>query len=452
MNMRIRVWQNMSAKERLALTTKRDVNNKEARTTRRRVARIIHRVRRDGDEALRYYSYKYNGYRLPRDRHSFLDALRVSDRERRHAASQLSSDVRDALDLAIKHAQIVQRKAGANDGVIETAAKEVNAIPGLHITHRCQPIATAGLYVPRGRGSFPSMMVMQGVPARLAGVPRIVVATPPHADGSVDPATLYVADTLEISEIYKIGGVQGIAALALGTESIVAVDKIFGPGSNYVTVSRQLLSSVTDCGMPAGPSESMIIADEQADPRATALDLMIEAEHGDDSMALLVTADSNLIDEVKRIIASELHHIPQPRRGYIDAVLRGNAGGIIQSADYKEAVEIANSIAPEHLKIDTIDPRALADEVSAAGEILLGPLSAFSIANYLTGANSILPTNRNARSWSALSVSDFCIQRAEIEVKRAGFDALSPHTVSLANYEQFPAHAYAIHARNDEKS
>lgn len=448
MSIRIRAWKEMSAAERSALTTQQYGRDKEERVIRRRVARIIKRVQSHGDAALRYFSQKYNGYCMPpaTDRDSFRKAILVSDAERTSAAKQLSSKVRAALDLAIENAKKVQSREHATTS---SGVQKIKVIDGVRIGNRRQAIASVGLYVPRGRGSFPSMMIMQGVPARLAGVPRIAVATPPSSDGSVDAATLYVADTLRINEIYKVGGAHGIAAFAFGTATIPPVDKIFGPGSKFVTIARQLLVPIVNCGMPAGPSESMIIADEHADPRATALDLMIEAEHGHDSMALLLTSSDILIDTVKRIVSDQLKHIPHPRKNYISSVLNSRFGGVIKCADYQETVDVANAIAPEHLKIDTADPHKLAADIRSAGEILLGPLSAFSIANYLVGANSILPTNRGARSWSALSVADFCTQRAEIEIQRKGFALLAPHTTALANYEQFPAHAHAINARND---
>lgn len=439
MSICVRVWDRLSDTERRALTDKRDFRNAEFRMMRRRVARIIQKVRRHGDRALRHFSGKYNGYQLPREHSAFKRALLVTAEERRLAAGQVPARVRAALDMAMANARAVQTAE-------QTENQHNKEIRGVSIHHRRQPIPSVGLYVPRGRGSFPSMMVMLGVPAQIAGVPRIAVMTPPHADGTIDPATLYVAETLGITQIYKIGGAHAIAAMALGTESVPAVDKIFGPGSAYVTIARQLLHEVTDCGMPAGPSESMIIADDNADPRVCAVDLMIEAEHGNDSMAFLVTASDRLISEVQRIIATELAHIPSDRRAYISAVL-GAYGGIVKSADYRQAITIANALAPEHLKIDTAHPNSIAQQITAAGEILLGPHSAFSIANYLTGANSILPTNRNARTWSALSVDDFCVRRAHIEVHADGFEALAPHTIALAEYERFYAHAHAIRAR-----
>jgi len=323
----------------------------------------------------------------------------------------------------------------------------IDGIEGVSVAHRWHPIASAGLYVPQGRGRFPSMMIMLAVPARLAHVGRIAVMTPPDGDGVINPATLYVAQTLGIDEIYKIGGAQAMAVMAFGTESIAPVDKIFGPGSIYVSIARYLLRDVVDCGMPAGASEAMIIADEQADARTTALDLLIEAEHGRDSRSFLVTPSRALGSEVARIAEAELVNIPEPRRGYIRAVL-SDYGGVLICKDIDEAVAIAQRAAPEHLKIDTRNSQQIARAIGAAGEILLGQESAFSIANYLTGANSILPTNRGARSWSAISVSDFCIRRAEITITPAGFKGLAPHAIALAKYEGFHAHAHALAQRH----
>ena len=441
MDIRVRNWSALSDTDRRALTAKKQFSDTQFRGIRRRVQRIIRRIKNDGDDALRYFSRKYNHYPLPSAHANFVDAILVSAAERRHAKKHIAPKVKAALDLAIKNARIVQSASHSIEG------SQINDIEGVRIHHQWHPIPSAGLYVPQGKGCFPSMMVMLGVPAQLAGVDRITVMTPPNVDGSIDPATLYVADSIGITNIYKIGGAQAIAAMAYGTETIAAVDKIFGPGNMYVTFARYLLQEVMNCGMPAGPSESMIIADAYANPHICAADLMIEAEHGSDSMAFLVTPSKELAAETCHIISQKLAHIPSPRREYIRAVLC-NYGGIIQSVDIAQAVEIANAFAPEHLKIDARQPRDIAPHITSAGEILLGEHSAFSIANYLTGANSILPTNRDARTWSAISVHDFCVHRSQIEIQERGFAHLSPYTVALAEYEGFYAHAHAIKFRN----
>ena len=295
------------------------------------------------------------------------------------------------------------------------------------------------------------MMIMQGVPATLAGVRDIVVVTPPLPDGTADPATLFVAKRLGITRIYTVGGAQAIAALAYGTASIPRVDKIFGPGSGYVNCARALLHTVVDSGFIAGPSESMIIADSNADPQCTALDLLIEAEHGNDSYAYLVTPSATCADNVIGAIMRIIPRIPEPRRSYVCNVLH-RRGGIIHCADLREAADIVNMFCPEHLKIDTAHPQRVAERIDHAGEILLGRDAAFSIANYCVGANSILPTNRHARTHSGLGVADFLVRAHIISIQRNGLQQLQPHVVALADYEGFYCHAEALRARPNPDS
>ncbi len=412
----------------------------------KRIARIIKRVRTEGDAALLDYARRFDGVdKVPKTRDPQAPFL-VSKREIAASAASLSPAVRTALQVAIKNARSVHRPhlLACQRGPVGDA---VNATAGVTVEHHYTPVSSAGLYVPRGKGSFPSMMVMLGVPATLAAVPRITVVTPPAPDGTVDPATLYAADKLGIDTIHAVGGAQAIAALAYGTASIPRADKLYGPGSTYVTLAKQLLAGVVDVGLPAGPSESMIIADASADPRLTALDLMIEAEHGSDSSAYLVTPSAALAAAVTAELQGRIPGIPQPRRTYVTDVLGGNRGGVIICRDIQEAVGIANLLAPEHLKIDTAAPARVARQVQHSGEILIGPHAAFSVANYCTGANAILPTNRAPRTHSGLSVEDFLIRRAHISIDKRGIDNLGKHVEALADYEGFHCHAQAIRDR-----
>jgi histidinol dehydrogenase len=317
--------------------------------------------------------------------------------------------------------------------------------PGVRAGERATPVPSVGLYVPRGRGSFPSSTYMMTVPAAVAGVPRIVVVSPPDAAGRCDPATLYTARLCGAHEIYRVG-VQAIAALAWGTESIRAVVKLLGPGSRYVTAAKRLLAGVVDTGLPAGPTESAIIADASADPVRVALDLLIEAEHGSDSQALLLTPSEALAAEVARLLPGFLAKLPEPRRTFAADTLAGY-GGIVVTADLGEAAGIADEIAPEHLQIATADPLATLALVHHAGEILLGQDTPFSLANYAIGANAVLPTGGTAKAWSALSVRDFMKWTSVAWVTGDGYDALKDQAIVLADYEGFPAHALALRER-----
>jgi histidinol dehydrogenase len=287
---------------------------------------------------------------------------------------------------------------------------------------------------------------MLAVPASVAGVDRTAVISPPDTEGRCDPATLFAAGLCGVREIYRIGGVQGIAALAYGTESVPAVCKILGPGSHYVTAAKRLLFGVVDVGLPAGPSESLIIADGSADPRKAALDLMIEAEHGPDSQVLLVTPDQNLAGAVAAHLEELAAGLPEPRKSYVEAVF-SDYGGIFLTSTIEEAAEAANEIAPEHLQIATAEPMAVLGLITNAGEILLGQHTPFSLANYSIGANAVLPTGGAARSWSALSTRDFMKWSSVAYVTECGYSAVKEAAIALADYEGFAAHAKALRER-----
>jgi histidinol dehydrogenase len=277
-------------------------------------------------------------------------------------------------------------------------------------------------------------------------VPRIVVVTPPDRGGRCDPATLYAARFCGAHEVYRVGGVQALAALAYGTASIAPVEKFLGPGSQYVTAAKRILASVVDVGLPAGPSESMIIADDSADPRLAALDLLIEAEHGPDSQALLVTHSERMAREVAKLLPGLAAELPEPRRTFVSRVLEGY-GGILIAASAEEAVEIANAVAPEHLQIATRDPLVTLSLVRHAAEILLGQTTPFSLANYAIGANAVLPTGGRARTASPLSVRDFLKYSSVAYLTSPGYDTLRDAAITLADYEGFPAHAKALRER-----
>ena len=370
--------------------------------------------------------------------------LRVSAQEISRATDTISSDVARAIVHAIRNVRAVHTHEATH-----LQERSIQVERGITVAHHYSPIPSVGLYVPRGRGSFPSMLIMLAVPALLAGVKNIVVVTPPNPDGSVDTACRYVASTLGLRSIYRVGGAQAIAALTYGTHSIPKVDKIMGPGSLYVNAARFLLNQYVDTGMPAGPSESIIVADSSANPTITALDLMVEAEHGSDSLALLITDSATLASRVAQEIPARLPSIPEPRRTFVrDSLARG---GVVVTATLQEALSIVDRFAPEHLKIDTRNASELATQVQCAGEILIGPHSTFSLANYAVGANAVLPTGGGARSWSGLSVRDYCIRRALVEVDEEGYRALKHDVIALAHYEQFFCHAHALSARESKE-
>jgi histidinol dehydrogenase len=403
------------------------------------VQKVIEAVRRDGDAALVRFSLQFNGADL-----SSLP-LAVSEEEVEKAERGLDREVREAIRFCAGNVRTCHERQ------LPTPMSLSEVLPGVYAGERVTPVSSVGLYAPRGKGSFPSSTYMMAVPAQVAGVPRRVLVTPPDAEGRCDPATLFAARLCGVHEIYRVGGVQALAALAFGTESIRPVVKLLGPGNQYVTAAKRLLADVVDVGLPAGPSESLILADASADPRRLALDLCIEAEHGPDSQALLVTDSAATAEAVAALLPDLVASLPEPRSSYVSAVLE-NYGGIIIAASPQEATEIADAVAPEHLQIATADPLETLSRVRNAGEILLGQDTPFSLANYAIGANAVLPTGGRARTCSALSVRDFMKVSSVASLSAAGAHRLRQPAITLADYEGFPAHAKALRERSAHES
>ncbi len=432
MQVRVAVWSTLpeTEKKRILARSELDIS-----AVLPRVQEIIEKVRTDGDKALAAYTLQLDGADI-----SSLP-FAVTARELDDAERLLDARVKDAIRFCAANV----RKYHEQQLPGPMSFGEV--LPGVWAGERTAPISSVGLYAPRGKGSFPSSTYMMTVPANVAGVPRVVVVTPPDPNGRCDPATLFAARLCGAHEIYRVGGVQALAALAYGTESIRRVEKFLGPGSQYVTAAKRILAAVVDVGLPAGPSESMILADESADPRLLALDLLIEAEHGADSQALLVTSSPRGAREVARILPGLIAELPEPRRTYVAQVLEGY-GGILIARDMGEAADIANAVAPEHLQIATRDPFSTLSLVRDAGEILLGQTTPFSLANYAIGANAVLPTGGKARTASPLSVRDFLKFSSIAYLTSPGHAALRDAAITLADYEGFPAHAKALRERS----
>jgi histidinol dehydrogenase len=399
-----------------------------------RVQEIIERVRFEGDAALIFYTRQFNGADLSDI------PLAVPEREFAEAEKSLPAEVKEAIRFCAGNVRVCHERQ------IPLPMTLGELQQGVYAGERATPISSVGLYAPRGKGSFPSSTYMMAVPAQVAGVPRRVVVTPPDASGHCDPATLFAARLCGVHEVYRIGGVQALAALAYGTKSVARVDKLLGPGNQFVAAAKRVLSAVVDVGLPAGPSESMILADATADPRLLALDLLIEAEHGPDSQALLVTDSLRTAEMVSKLLSTLIQELPEPRASYVKEVLE-NYGGIILARSTLEAAKIADAVAPEHLQIATAEPLETLSLVHNAGEILLGQNTPFSMANYAIGANAVLPTGGRARTCSALSVRDFMKFSSVAFLTAAGFDRLRQAAIRLADYEGFPAHAKALRER-----
>ncbi len=402
-----------------------------------RVRPIVEAVRDRGDDALIEFTGRFDRVQLD------VDQLCVSRAEIEQAHSQLDSSVRAALEHAIHNIRTFHQRQLPHEQWFTQVA------PGVIAGEKITPISSVGLYVPRGKGAFPSVMYMLATPASIAGVPRIVVCTPPGPQGEVDPASLVAADLCGVHEIYRVGGAQAIAALAYGTHSIARVHKITGPGSGYVAAAKRLLYGTVDVGLPAGPSEAITLADESASPELLARDLLIEAEHGPDSSSLLVTDSRSLAERVMALLPSKMAALPEWRQAFVRTVFEApeRTGGVVLAGSMREAIDFVNTYAPEHLEVQVREPFALLPELKNAGEILLGSRTPFCTANYSVGTNAVLPTGGFAHTFSCTTVYDFLKRTGIAYLAPEGYASLSETTRRLAEYESFPAHANAVTER-----
>src|SRR5579884_1770636 len=398
---------------------------------------IVQAVRENGDAALIDFTARFDRVQLAPER------LRVSREEIEQAHKALDPAVYKAIQHAIHNVRTFHERQMPHDQWFTEVA------PGVLAGEKITPITSVGLYVPRGKGAFPSVMYMLATPASIAGVPRIVVCTPPGPGGEIDAASLVAADLCGVHEIYRVGGAQAIAALAYGTQTIQRVHKITGPGSGYVAAAKRLRYGTVDVGLPAGPSESITLADETADPELLARDLLIEAEHGPDSSSLLVTPSRAIAEAVPSLLPEKIASLPEWRRAFVQTVFEApqGTGGLVLAASMEQAVDFINEYAPEHLEVQVREPFALLPALRNAGEILLGPNTPFCTGNYSLGTNAVLPTGGFAHSFSCTSVFDFLKRTGVAYLTREGYESLSETTRRLAEFEGFPAHANAVTAR-----
>ena len=395
------------------------------------VAAIIGEVRADGDAALRRLTAKFDGVEL--------DELRVPAAEIRAALGRVPSELQDALDIA--HDRILAYHAHES----AAAAADDFDSGGIRVRHLVRPVGRAGCYAPGGRARYPSTVLMCAVPAHVAGVEEIVLCVPPGPDGHIDDATLAAAAVAGIDEVFCVGGAQAIAAMAYGTQSIDPVDVIVGPGNRYVAEAKRQVSGVVGVTSAfAGPSEVVVIAGPDTPTEWAAIDLVVQAEHGPDGMAWLITWS----EAVAEAVAAHVDRIVKesPRRAELEATL--GAGGFAVLVDGpKQAIAIANIVAPEHLEILTGNAESLLSQVTSAGAVFLGPNSPASMGDYLAGPNHVLPTNRTARFASALRVDDFQKHIHAVSVSNKALEVLGPHVVTLAETEGLPAHAQSVRLR-----
>ncbi len=402
-----------------------------AQELRQGVEAIIADVRVRGDVSLRELTARYDG--------ATLDGLAVTDAEFAEAEARLSPELKAAVIEAAGRIENFHRAAAPAEVAVDTA-------PGVRVERVLRPIRRVGLYVPAGGAPLPSTAIMLGVPASIAGCRDVVLCTPVQASGRCDDAVLFAAKVTGVHRVFKLGGAQAIAAMAYGTATVPRCDKLFGPGNAWVTEAKLQVAgdpAGAAIDMPAGPSEVLVIADADADPRFVAADLLSQAEHGPDSQVLLVSPSADLLDRVAVEVERQRTALP---RADIAAIALGESR-LVQVADLAEAVEVSNRYAPEHLIIQTAEPRALLGNVESAGSVFLGEWTPESVGDYCSGSNHVLPTYGYARSYSGVSVASFQKQVTVQEVSAEGLRLIGPCAATLAEAEQLEAHRRAVTLR-----
>jgi len=400
---------------------------------------IINDVKMRGDQALQDSALKFEK--------AHIESIKATSEEFERAELALQPEIKEAIKVCVANVKTFHEAQMKH----VPARWMVEIMPGVQAGEQVSAIESVGLYVPRGKGAFPSALYMLAVPAVIAGVETIAVVTPPTPDGGIDDATLYTARLCGVENVYKCGGAQGIAALAYGTESVPQVKKVLGPGSPYVAAAKRMLSDIMDPGMPAGPSESIVLADESANPDNTILDVLNECEHGMDSGALLVTHDKNLAIYVQEKMPEVIASLPEPHKSICAHVMSGEGadsyGGIVLTRSLEESIAFTNEYAPEHLHLKIKDGESHLDDFKHAGEILIGECTPSSLGNYGIGVNHVLPTGGWAHTYSCTSVWDFLKRTSISRCDKAGFEALKGPVTTMTDYEGFPAHGAVLRRR-----
>ena len=399
------------------------------------VAEIIETVKKGGDEALFSYTEKFD--------HCKMDAahIRVTREEIDEAYQKVDADFVEVMKKSAANIRAFHEKQLRNSWF---DPKPDGTILGMKIL----PIAVAGVYVPGGKAAYPSSVLMNVLPAKVAGVERIIMTTPPGADGKVNPGTLVAAHIAGVDEIYKVGGAQAIAAMAFGTESIPKVDKITGPGNIFVALAKKACFGYVSIDSIAGPSEILVIADETANPRYVAADLLSQAEHDELASAILITTSKTLADQVSAEVDRFVANLS--RREIIEKSLN-NYGYILLVDSLDEAADTANEIASEHLEILTKDPFAMMTKIRNAGAIFLGEYSSEPLGDYFAGPNHVLPTNGTARFFSPLNVDDFLKKTSIISYSRPALEKIHQDIECFAENEGLTAHANSIRVRFEKE-
>jgi histidinol dehydrogenase len=393
------------------------------------VRNVMSKIRNEGDAAIRKFTVQFD--------HATITDFKVSTAEILEAELALSPELKKAIHRAAQNIDSFHVAQKFSPKVIET-------MPGVKCWQKSVPIDRVGLYIPGGSAPLFSTVLMLGIPALIAGCQNIVLCSPPDRDGKIHPAILFAASLCKITEIYKIGGMQAIGAMAYGSESVPKVDKIFGPGNSWVTAAKQFIAN-TQCAidMPAGPSEVAIMADETANPAFVAADLLSQAEHGPDSQVILITTEEPLIKEVIKVMGKQLKALP---RSEIAAKALENSRAILVR-DVEEMIALINFYAPEHLIIATKDAGELAERITNAGSVFIGNYTPECAGDYASGTNHTLPTNGWAKSFSGIGLDSFCKKITYQEITKDGMALLGPVIEVMAEAEQLFAHKNAATLR-----
>jgi len=401
----------------------------DSRSLEEKVSAVLQEVKERGDLALKELTMKFDGVEL--------HDLKVSEKEIKEAKEQVSTSLKKAIKIAAANIQKFHEAQ-------QEKGKAVVTTTGVKCWRKSLPIQKVGLYIPGGTAPLFSTILMLGVPANIAGCKEIVLCTPPDKSGKVHPAILFTADLLKIKSIYKVGGAQAIAAMAFGTQSISKVYKIFGPGNQYVTAAKQLVSREgVAIDMPAGPSEVAVLADKTCEPSFVAADLLSQAEHGKDSQVLLVSTDKKTIDKVLKEVDHQLAQLP--RKDFAEVSLSNSKAILVKNVE--EAMALLNEYAPEHLILQVKNASKVADKVTNAGSVFIGNYTPEAAGDYASGTNHTLPTNGYATAYSGVSLDSFVKKVTFQEISKAGLKNLGPVIETMAEAEELIAHRNAVSIR-----
>ena len=403
---------------------------KQPQKNKQIVESILKKVQNDGDLAIKKYEKKFSGAKLT--------SLRVSKNELDNAYKKVSKQEVTAIKLA-------KSRLEKTESIVKSILKnkKINT-DGIKISKRFVPLQSTGCYIPGGLAKYPSSVIMSVIPAKVAGVKKIIVVSPPNSDGKIDPLTIVAANICGANEIYKVGGAQAIAALSFGTKSIPKVDKIVGPGGAFVTIAKSLISDKTAIDMLAGPTELGIIADNSANPQYVALDLISQSEHSRDTFCFLITNSEKLAKSVNQIIQDMIKKIK--RSDFVKPSLKQN-GFIAICQNRSDMIKLANELAPEHLQIMTKNSQSIASKITSSGLILIGNETPSSASDYILGSNHILPTNGFGKTRGSLSVLDFIKIDTQVTANRASLSKISKYLDVFTKAEGLPNHYEAVRGR-----